>query len=71
MDDDSAGRKAGPRAAQYRILAAHWRQLAATATTAPARAHLIAKARMYDALANDTGLVARPVEGMPLKGSRR
>jgi hypothetical protein len=71
VDDGSAGRKAGPRAAQYRILAAHWRRLAANATTSRARAHLIAKARAYEALANETGLVARPVEGVPPKGSRR
>jgi hypothetical protein len=71
MDDGSAGRKAGPRAAQYRILAVHWRRLAANATTAQARAHLIAKARAYEALANETGLVARPVEAGPPKGPPR
>jgi hypothetical protein len=40
-------------------------------TTAQARAHLIAKARTYEALANETGLVARPAEGTPPKSSRR
>lgn len=55
MDD-----QAPVSAEQYRHDAARWRQLAAAVTTAKARAHLLDKARLCEALADRTGLVARP-----------
>jgi hypothetical protein len=65
MDDDGVQDK-------NRSLAAQWRRFAANATTARTRARLIDKARACEALANGTGLVARPViNDTSPKGSSR